>query len=120
LTPLTITLFCAGRLSNPLNGSHRHWSARAQWASEWRHRTRIAWLEAGKPTWDGPATVTFTCYVARRFDSDAVPSLVKAVRDQAVRDILGTDDGPSCGHSFVYTQERRPDRRGVLIEITPR
>jgi hypothetical protein len=117
---LTVTLFVPGRLTNPMNGSHRHWSARAEWASKWRHRTRIAWLEAGKPTWDGPAVVTFTCYVARRFDSDAVPGLVKAVRDEAVELVLGTSDGPNCGHEFRYQQELRPDRRGVLVEIFPR
>jgi hypothetical protein len=121
MTPvLTVTLFVPGRPTNPLNGSHRHWSVRSKWASEWRHTTQLAWLEAGRPTLDGPARVTFTVYVGRLFDDDAVPAICKIVRDTAVRVLLNSDDGPSSGHEFRYRQERRPDLRGILVEVEPR
>jgi hypothetical protein len=120
MTPvLTVTLFCPGKPVNVLNGSHRHWSVRAKWASAWRHTTQLAWLEAGRPTLDGPARVTFTVYVGRLFDDDALGAIVKPVRDQAVRLICQSGDGPGSGHSFSYKQERRSDLRGVLVEATP-
>jgi hypothetical protein len=117
---ITITLWIAGRVSNPLNGSHRHWSARAQWAQGWRYTTRLAWLEAGRPTLEGPCAFTFTAYVARRFDDDGIRSAVKPIRDEAVACICGGGDGPASGHQFFYTQERRADLRGVEIVVTPR
>jgi len=55
--------------------------------------------------------------VARLFDDDNFPTCVKAVRDQAVRCICGTDDGPRSGHTFVYRQEVRPEYRGVFVEV---
>lgn len=118
---LKIQVFVYGKVSNPMNGSHRHWSMRAKWADVWRERTRVSWMVCGQPTWSGPACVTFTAHVARFFDDDNLPPCLKPVRDEAVLRILGTDDGPTCGHTFVYQQEvRPPSERGVLITITPK
>jgi hypothetical protein len=117
---LTVTIFCPGVLKNPLNGSHRHWSARAQWAQTWRVTTRLAWMQAGRPTLEGPCAFTFTAYVARRFDSDNLAACVKPIRDEAVACLCGGGDGPASGHAFVYQQERRAALRGVEIVVTPR
>ena len=115
-----IQLVVPGRVTNPLNGSHRHWTAHARWAHAWRERTQAAWLAAGRPTWAGPATVTFTVTAPRRFDDDGLAACVKPVRDQAVRCLLDSDDGPACGHRFVYKQEVRPPaERGVLVTVEP-
>lgn len=121
-SPLTIRLFVAGKLTNPLNGSHQHWTTRAKWAEQWRTRTQVAWLQAGGPMVEATAAVvTFTAQVGRRFDDDNLAACLKPVRDAAVRAILGTDDGPTCGHLFRYNQEVRPvAERGVLIEVRPR
>lgn len=117
---LTITLFVPGQLTNPLNGSHRHWSARAKWAADWRTRTQVAWLRANQPTCEGEATITFTAQVRRRFDDDNLAACIKPIRDTAVRAICGTDDGPTCGHWFVYRQQvGQGFERGVLIQVTP-
>lgn len=114
----TVTLFVPGRVTNPLNGSHRHWSVRAKWAEGWRTVTQVAWIKAGQPAMEGPARVTFTAHVHRLFDDDNLAACVKPVRDAAVRAILGTDDGPKCGHQFVYRQELTPKEiRGVLITV---
>ena len=119
--PVTVTLFVPGRLTNPLNGSHRHWSAHAKWAETWRTRTQVAWLRAGQPMYDGASCVTFVAQVPRRFDDDNLAACVKPIRDAAVRAILGTDDGPECGHWFTYTQEIRRGRweHGVLVLVEP-
>ncbi|HSE03750.1 MAG TPA: hypothetical protein VLK35_06300, partial [Methylomirabilota bacterium] len=86
-----------------------------------RQAVHAAWLTGGKPMWDGPAAITFTAHVGRLWDDDNLPAAMKVHRDTAVRLILGTDDGPTCGHSFHYAQEVRPaSERGVLIEVTPR
>lgn len=122
--PVTIQVFVPGQLRSRLNGSgsRAHWSKISEESRRWRNRTLGHWLGAGQPTWDGPATVTFTAYVGRLWDSDNLPAAIKSVRDEAVRLILHTDDGPACGHEFVYRQEvrRDPADRGVLIEVTPR
>jgi len=121
--PFAIQLFIAGRLTNPLNGSlsRAHWSRKSEWANGWKHRTKIAWLMAGKPTWDGPAIVTFHGRVARLFDDEGFIASCKPCRDAAVTLILGTGDGPTCGHEFHYRQEVRPAaERGVLVEVMPK
>ena len=120
MADITLQLFCPGRLKNPLNASGwSHWQ-RMKWASEWKHTVRLVWLEAGRPQHDGPAAITFTGYVARRFDDDGFPACCKPLRDEAVRLICGTDDGPNCGHTFAYRQIVKPEYRGCLIEVAPR
>ena len=117
---MTITLFVPGILVAPSNASGWSWRERSRWALDCRERTQAAWLMAGRPTWEGLATVTFTGYVRRRFDDDNFPGCVKPIRDMAVSLICGTDDGPNCGHEFRYAQELGHTERGVLITVTPR
>ena len=120
--PLTMTLFVPGQLTSRLNGSssRAHWSAISRASAEWKTRTRLTWLMAGQPQWDGPARVTFTAYVGRLWDDDNLPAAIKSIRDTCVPLILGGDDGPRCGHTFAYRQEVRPaSARGVLITVEP-
>jgi hypothetical protein len=117
-----IQVFVPGRLTSRLNGSasRAHWSVISRSAADWRDDTSVAWIVAGRPSWDGPAAVTFTAYVGALWDDDNLAAAIKPVRDKAVELILGTDDGPTCGHTFHYAQEVRPGKeRGVLITVTP-
>lgn len=115
--PVTLRLFIPGRLISQSN-ARTSWPVRAEYAARWRRNVRLTWLEQGRPTWEGPAHLTFHCYVRRLYDSDNLPHAVKAVRDEAVACICGSDDGPRSGHKFSYRQEARTDLRGVLIEVT--
>ena len=119
MTPLlTVRIFVKGQLINPANASRWSRYRRAEWAQRWRHATKIAWLQADQPRAWGPATVRFHGYVARLFDDDSFPLCCKPVRDEVVRLVLGTDDGPTAGHTYEYRQEVRPKaERGVLITI---
>lgn len=116
---VTLQVFVPGKVTSPMN-RRTHWTERSLWASEWRQRVRLVWLERGRPMWDGPACYTFTAYVARLFDDDNLPAAIKPVRDEAVRCISGSDDGPKSGHRFRYKQEIKPAYRGVHIEVTDR
>jgi len=118
--PVTLQLFVAGKLINPLN-ARAHWSVRHRLTERWRVATRLAWLEAGRPTIPAPAAFTFTAYVAREWDhAEGIHAALKPVRDEAVAILCGTDDGPQAGHTYTYRQEVRPEYRGVLIEVAPR
>lgn len=119
---LTLTLFVPGQLRSRLNGSgsRAHWSRILAESARWRTATTAAWLLADKPTWTGPGAIRFTAYVGRLWDDDNLAAALKAIRDTSVRRICGTDDGPRCGHRFVYKQEvRPPTERGVLVTIEP-
>ena len=118
---LTMQLFVIGVLVNPLNASRwTHWK-RSAWAKNWKEIVHATWLRDGRPTWDGPATMTFTGHVAKLFDDEGFVAACKPIRDQAVALMLGTDDGPTCGHEFRYRQETRPvGERGVLITVKPK
>lgn len=118
----TLTMFVPGKLTSRLNGGlsrANRWRIKA-WKDEWHERVAMAWMVSDKPTYHGKATVTFTAYVARLHDDDNLPAAIKACRDAAVKLILGTDDGPKSGHTFVYAQEVKPANRGVLITVVPK
>jgi hypothetical protein len=135
---LTIQLWVAGKLINPLN-ARGYWNAIKE-GLRWKKTTRLAWMEAGQPSWDGPATFGMTAYVGRLWDDEeGLGASLKYVRDEAVRLILDgnpprrqdkngrlydapANDGPDSGHVFLPPrQEVRPAReRGVLVEISPR
>jgi hypothetical protein len=131
-----VQLFVPGKLVNPKNGGRMgHWRTRGEWAAEWRRKTRLVWLEAGRPTLDEWAKVTLTLYVARLWDRSNLALGVSPVQDEAMYLIcrgaetrVGTDgriqriapDGPQYGHVILIGQEVRPDKRGVLITVTPK
>ena len=132
-----LSVWVPGRPSNPLNGSHAHWSKRARWAKGWRDRagTRIWAAICGhepRAGWSGgwtffaadPKLVTFTVYGPSRFDDDNLTAVVKPVRD-ALKDMAVIDDDrPSSGHLFVYEQakpSRKPDSvYGIAVTIARR
>lgn len=103
------------------SGSRAHWSVISAAARDARAFTTAAWIRAGKPTWKGPATVTMTAYVGRLWDGDNLAAALKSYRDQAVKDVLGSDDGPRSGHAFPPPEQavRPKHERGVLIQISP-
>jgi hypothetical protein len=135
---LTITLFVSGRLVNPLN-ARGYWNAINE-GLRWKRTTKLAWLEAGQPMWDGPATFQMTAYVGRLWDDEeGLGAALKYVRDEGVRLILDgnpprrqdkngnwydapANDGPESGHAFLPPrQEVRPaSERGVLVTIEPK
>lgn len=123
LTPTQpLTLFVSGQLRNPLNGSHGHWSAHARSARLWKQRVWVAWVQAETPQRDGPCHFHFTAYTGRAWDEEeGVMAACKAIRDQVVRCVCGTDDSPKSGHRFTYANEPRPRRSwGVLITVEPK
>ena len=117
---VTLLLWVPGVLTNPLNASGwTHWK-RSRWAQLWHEIVTARWLQAGRPTWDGPATVTFTGHVRRQFDDEGFVAACKPIRDVSVRLMLGTDDGPRCGHVFCYQQVVASGiERGVLVTVEP-
>jgi len=121
MTPLlTVRLFIPKRLTSRLNGSagRAHWSVISRESTAWKHATKVAWLAADKPTAWGPARVVFTAYVGRTWDQDNLVAALKSCRDEVVRLVLGTDDGPTAGHTYEYAQAVRPKaERGVGITI---
>lgn len=121
-----IEFFVPGRLVNPLNGSHGHWSKHRRWAQSWRERTAMAlYANRGRSPLPWPAAtpkrVTFTALVGARWDDDNLRAALKPVRD-ALRDVgLIQDDGPTTGHRFVYEQERVKFVKangGVAVSVT--
>ena len=132
----TLTIFVPGRLTNPMNGPHGHWSTRAKWAREWRQRTGAAILHhvaqhrAGRQL--GPygerlgvvlgeaMHVSFLLHTWNAVDSDALGPMVKPCRDALIDMRLIHSDAPDSGHVFEYAQVVNRKARGVTITITPR
>ena len=125
--PGLIGLFVPGRLTNPLNGSHRHWSARAKWATWWRMTTAKvvvatrarrhgAWWRVVPPLTQ-PLVVSFEACVGGRWDDDNLRAALKPVRDELAL-ALGRSDGPTGGITWTYTQRIvPPGDRGVRVTI---
>ena len=119
---LTLTVFVAGRLTNPLNGSWGGWFKHARIAKDWRERTAQAfWVEKhthGRWVLNPMAAkrVTFTAHVGALWDSDNLPAAVKPLRD-ALQWVVIHSDGPKSGHVFCYAQVVDRDRRGVAITV---
>ena len=118
-------IFVGGALRNPLNGSlsRAHWSHKSRWAKEWKHRTRVALLEA-RP-WPpallepaDPKRITFTAHVAGKWDDDSIPAAIKPARDALIGNVIHSD-APDSGHEFIYAPaviDRK--HRGIQIAIT--
>jgi hypothetical protein len=118
-----LVVFVPGRLGNPLNGPHGHWSKHARWAKQWRERTHLAWLEKYQRRGDlvptVPKLIRFRAHTWNAVDDDALSAMCKPVRD-ALRDIgLIHDDSPGSGHVFVYGQVIERSHRGVQITVEP-
>lgn len=117
-----LTFFVRGIVKNPLNGSHGHWRVRAAWAKQWRQQTIYAADKAmgcafHVESMDDPRRITFTAHVARRFDDDNLAAICKPVRDGLQDAGIIHNDGPDCGHTFVYKQVVDKVNRGVEVTV---
>ena len=118
---MTLTFFVPGKVTNPLNGSHGHWRVRAAWAKRWRTQTELRCFGARVThmgwtlSWT-PKRITFTVHVARRFDDDNLAAICKPIRDGLQGSIIH-NDGPDCGHTFIYQQIVDRDNRGVEVTV---
>ena len=118
-----LDIFLPGELSNPLNGSHRHWSVRARWAKIWRTKTHL--LVSARPEVRGldstaPKIIRFVANLWNLMDEgDGIRAALKPVLD-GLRDArVIHSDGPGCGHLFVYGQRIDRRQRGVRILVEP-
>lgn len=121
---LKLEVWVPGPLTNPMNGSHGHWSTHYRWAKDWRERTHQHLFAAiGAFRLYNPREakrVIFTAHTARRWDTDNLAAGMKPCRD-ALKDAgLIHDDGPDSGHRFEYAQRIDRQHRGVLITVTLR
>jgi hypothetical protein len=117
-----VDVFVPGRLTNPLNGPHRHWSQRARWAKEWRTRVVIhvgaALGQRGRrlPAPERPKRITFGANTGRTWDDDNLRAGLKPVRDGLIAAHVIDDDG-NPQHEFIYRQEVDRGRPGVRIVV---
>jgi len=136
-----VTIWIPGKLRNPDNGSHRHWSAVARERAEWRRRTFEAVrveglllssrLAAEART---PKRIRFRAHLWSLFDSDdGLRSALKSVKDalgpptpiywqgrlvgHAPGAYLIHSDAPGCGHEFLYAQIIDRSHRGVEVMV---
>jgi hypothetical protein len=121
-----VTLFIPGKLENPLNGPHGHWSKRARWAKIRKEKAELCILfalKSRKVPWppELPKQVTFTATVWNVFDDDGLTAAIKPYRDACKSMGLINDDRPSAGHKFVYEQrtERKLGTLGVTLRVEP-
>ena len=127
---MRLEVFVPGKLANPLNGSHGHWTTRAKWAREWRARTHnrlwVAMRQHGLPhdfarveQSDRPKRVSFLVQTHNPVDDDALPGMCKPARNGLKDAGIIHNDGPESGHVFTYAQAVKRDHRGVLITVEP-
>lgn len=119
--------FDVGRLTaNQTRGAH--WGTVARLTSKAHLAALAAYLEAGRPEWEGPVTIALTVRRARRLDPGAVVEGVKAVVDQLFRrrDLghgITWDDGEKFVEYAPVRQEiaaRWKGREEIFIVVTPR
>lgn len=106
---------------NPLN-RREHWTVRAKRVRMERLSARLALhglFRRGVPP-QPPYAVTLTRRCTRKFDSDAVPAALKAIRDE-IANLLGVTDGPNDHRvTWVYAdQEKGTPGVRVTIEAKP-
>lgn len=100
--------------------AREHWRARARRVASERRLTRCYCLALLEHRHDPrPLTVTLTRIAPRSFDSDGLAISFKAVRDE-VAALLGRDDGPTSGITWVYAQDRGAPKTyaaRVVVEV---
>ena len=120
---MILDLFLPGARSNPLNGSHRHWSVRARWAKTWRTKAHLLVGAARGARGFDPATPKIIRFVANLWnlmDEDGLRASLKPTLD-GLRDAgVIHSDGPNSGHLFVYGQRIDRAQRGVRILVESR
>lgn len=119
-----------GQLSNPNNGSHKHWSVKAKTRKEWRKATFLCVLAAvrtrleQRAEWrypaDVPKVVVLTAFVWNLYDEDGLAAALKPCVD-GLRDAkILHDDSPRSGHRIERRQVIDRKHRGVEVVIEPR
>lgn len=121
-----LAVFIPGKVQNPLNGSHGHWSKRARWAKTRREKAQMCILVAIRNSIKRfadpamPKLVTFTATVWNEFDSDGLAAALKPTRDALVDMRVLHNDRPSSGHAFIYEQvvaRGKKSEPGVAIRV---
>lgn len=113
-----------GKLSNPLNGAHRHWSVKARDRKGWRERTFLCVKDAmNRCEWSlkpsAPKVVVLTAYVWNLYDDDGLAAATKPLVDGLVdAGALHRDDTKS-GHRIERRQTINRKHRGVEIVVEP-
>lgn len=122
-----LRVFVAGILTNPMNGSHGHWSNHARWARAWRQRVMAQVYQAvlrgaplGRTTSDAPKCVTFIVNTGAKWDDDNLRAGCKPIRDGLMDSMVTHSDAPDSGHEFLYRQQINRSRPGVLIVVALR
>lgn len=133
-----IIAWVPGKLSNPLNGAHGHWSVKAKARKGWRERTRLcvggALYRAGiladtapgawctRERWPSRVrkVVVLTAYVWNLYDDDGLAAALKGCVDGLVDARVLHSDGPNSGHRIERRQQINRTHRGVEIVVEPR
>ena len=101
------------KATNPLNGSHGHWTQTASHREEHRTRTTSEMMAACVPAY--PVLVTLIRVAPGTLDDDSLPASMKGVRD-AIAAAYGLDDADYANIFFAYRQEK-VNVWGVLARI---
>ena len=120
-----MTIVIPGKLENPLNGSHGHWSKHARWARTRKAKAEmciLAALKSRQPPWppEAPKRITFLATVWNQFDSDGLSAACKPIRDSLQSMGLINSDAPGAGHTFLYEQRIERGKRaapGVTVQV---
>lgn len=123
-----MTVFVPGPLTNPLNGSHGHWSKHRKWAEDWRERThhhlwlalrtqlpRVNAVRMDAAYAARPKVVRFLAKTGNSVDDDNLRAMLKPCRDALKDARIIHDDAKHSGHTFLYDQVIDRAERGVLI-----
>ena len=114
-----------GRLTNPLNGSHKHWAVKARDRKGWREVTALCVGSAMRiANWGYapffPKVVILTAFTWNTYDDDGLAAALKPVVD-GLRDarLIHSDD-PQSGHRIERRQVIDRKHRGVEVVVEPR
>lgn len=123
------SVFVPGRLVNPLNGAHGHWSVPARYRRTWREKVHVAvWAQGrtvvdrnqvhSKEPWrpaSEPKRITLHAHTWGHLDPDGLAAACKPILDGLVDAGLIHSDAPDSGHEIAYSQEINRKKRGVHI-----
>lgn len=118
------SVFVAGPLYNPMNGSHGTWHKRARWARQWRERTAqhlfVAQLKSQlllRAKAEAPKQIAFELRTWNKVDDDALGPMAKPCRDALMDAGVIHSDAPDSGHVFRYSQVVNRAERGIRITV---
>lgn len=117
-----LVVWIPGRLTNPLNGPHRHWSVQARERKGWRERTFLHCTDVMmRERWHipprTPKLITLRVSTWNTFDEDGLAAALKPVID-GLRDAgIVHDDSPRACHAIIRRQQINRRRRGVEVVV---